>query len=310
MEDVKDKFKGFMKKVTASSSTEKFKGQGRVLGSSSSGPANPILARPSQANPPPKQEFNHNTAATTTTRTPQTNPPKQASTSRQETLKSPPPATRPVPPSSEQRSDGFDPFGSYVSSGKRALNGVSVSVFECPVCGTSFRAEDEVSEHIENCLSNGVENSGIGAARMADKQPHMAGRNELAGHVAAFKSGGPSDASVEILLKVLKNVGREPNNEKFRRIRMSNPKINEAIGAAPGGVEFLECVGFRLQEEGGELWAQMDAPAHEQMLLIKEAIALLETPKVDGSSSAVPSTNMDPVEQKKIDRQVMLLNAF
>lgn len=311
MEDVKDKFKGFIKKVSASSSssTGKFKGQGRVLGSSSSGPSNPSLSRPSQTNAP-KQEFNPNTA-----RAAQTNPPKQTNTLKQESKqelppRSPPPTTHPISASSEHRSEGFDPFGSYISSGNRAPNGVSVSVFECPVCGSSYRTEEEVSEHIEICLSKGVENAGVETRSMDKQVPDRDGRNELAGHVAVFKSSEPSDGSVEIVVKLLKNIAKEPNNEKFRRIRMSNPKIKEAIGGTPGGVELLECVGFRLLEYGGEMWAQMEAPSNEQILLIKEAVTLLEPPKVKESSTVASSTNKGPVEPKKIDRQVMFFNAF
>nr|GMD63536.1 vicilin-like seed storage protein At2g18540 [Ipomoea batatas] len=64
------------------------------------------------------------------------------------------------------------------------------------------------------------------------------------------------------LLTFAKNVATNPNEEKFRKIRLSNPAIQAAIvaqqysqrervGKLKGGVEFLELLGFE-KIEGGE----------------------------------------------------------
>ncbi|CAH9061752.1 unnamed protein product [Cuscuta epithymum] len=53
------------------------------------------------------------------------------------------------------------------------------------------------------------------------------------------------------LLTFAKNVATNPNDEKFRKIRLNNPKIQERVGKLKGGVEFLELLGFE-KIEGGE----------------------------------------------------------
>ncbi|XP_043707241.1 plant UBX domain-containing protein 2 isoform X2 [Telopea speciosissima] len=297
MDDVKDKVKGFMKKVNnpfSSSSSGKFKGHGRVLGSSSSGPSNPVLARPTQiaesrqnppvSNPKPKPQI------------------PQTDSGTDQTLKDEP-IRENVPNSDHKAANGFDPFESLVTSGKRSQNGYSLKVFECPVCNKSFRSEEDVSVHIDSCISDKVSNADV-----VEESPmngsNAEALNELADRVGAFLSGGPSEGSVEVVLKLLRNIIKEPTNAKFRRIRMSNPKIREAVGAVAGGIELLEYVGFRLQEEGGEIWAVMEEPSEDQISLIKESILLLEPRKTE-DIPVVASTEVEgPVEPKKIDRQI------
>ncbi|XP_042507268.1 plant UBX domain-containing protein 2-like [Macadamia integrifolia] len=312
MDDVKDKVKGFMKKVNnpfSSSSSGKFKGQGRVLGSSSSsssGPSKSNLARPTQivdsrqnppvSNPKPKPQI------------PQTN-----SDSNQRLKNEPIPQKQNALNSDHKEVDGFDPFGSLVTSGKRSQNGYSLNVFECPVCNTSFRSEEDVSLHIESCVIDKVENADVVEESQANVS-NAGARNELMGCVGVFLSGSPLEGSVEVVLKLLRNIIKEPNNAKFRRIRMSNPKIREAVGVVAGGVELLECVGFRLQEEDGEMWAVMEEPSEEQISLIKGSTLLLEPRKTEDvpcfsrkveELPSVASTEVEvPVESKKIDRQI------
>ncbi|KAH0458618.1 hypothetical protein IEQ34_011432 [Dendrobium chrysotoxum] len=56
-----------------------------------------------------------------------------------------------------------------------------------------------------------------------------------------------SEASVEIVVKLLRN------------IHTGNQRIKEVIGDAVGGLELLECVGFRIQEKDGEKRATYEA---------------------------------------------------
>lgn len=46
--------------------------------------------------------------------------------------------------------------------------------------------------------------------------------------------------TVSLISKVLGNVLSDPNNAKFRRLRLSNAKIQEAIVDASGGLEYLQ----------------------------------------------------------------------
>uniref|UniRef100_A0A1D1XPS9 UBX domain-containing protein 6 n=1 Tax=Anthurium amnicola TaxID=1678845 RepID=A0A1D1XPS9_9ARAE len=291
MEDVKDKMKGFMKKVnkslSSSSSSGKFQGQGRVLGSGATssggqpGGASPLVQRfsttPSTARP------NHH------------NPPARPSGCTAGAEPKPPAGLKPS-------ADQFSPFDTLISSGKRSVNVSAPEVFECPVCSRPYATEGEVSVHVEACLAA----NGKGGSVSADGDVAQAGmRDDLAGRVGEFVSSEPPGESVEVVLRLMRNVVREPENDKFRKIRMSNPKIKQAVCTVGGAVELLESVGFRLEEEDGETWAKMDSPAEKEITMINEVITLLERLKLE-NSTRVPSVNaVDSLpEPEKVDRQV------
>ncbi|KAJ7950459.1 UBX domain-containing protein 1-like [Quillaja saponaria] len=48
----------------------------------------------------------------------------------------------------------------------------------------------------------------------------------------------------ETLLVYVRNVAKNPDEEKYRKIRLSNPLFQERVGSLNGGVEFLELCGF------------------------------------------------------------------
>lgn len=301
MGDVKDKVKGFMKRFNnslSSSSSSSFKGQGRVLGSSSSASASSLPTRPSQnpiskpklVNPPSDSPVNSKPPVADSIGTGQ---------NRSELSNKSNPDRKPA--------DGFDPFDSFITSGKRSGNGYSLNVFECPICGQSYRSEEEVSVHVDSCVND---NTAKGPADLPMNDAES--RSELEACVGTFLSGKPSQGSLEIVLKLLRNIVREPENSKFRKIRLSNPKIKEAIGEAAGGVELLEFVGFKLQEEDGEMWTTMEVPTKEEINVLSKVIDSIDRPKLDeqqkkGSTASMASTQVDElIEPKKIDRQVWL----
>ncbi|KAE9452912.1 hypothetical protein C3L33_15190, partial [Rhododendron williamsianum] len=53
------------------------------------------------------------------------------------------------------------------------------------------------------------------------------------------------------LLTYVKNAAVNPNEEKFRKIRLTNATFQARVGALKGGIEFLELCGFE-KVEGGE----------------------------------------------------------
>ncbi|CBI17214.3 hypothetical protein VitviT2T_007154 [Vitis vinifera] len=53
------------------------------------------------------------------------------------------------------------------------------------------------------------------------------------------------------LLTYIGNVAKNPDEEKFRKIRLTNPSFQERVGGLKGGIEFLELCGFE-KIEGGE----------------------------------------------------------
>lgn len=283
MDEMRDKMKGFMKKVNtpfSSSSSGKFKGQGRVLGSSSTpNSSNPskLVSSSSQSNPKPPQKVR--------------NLPERKIESKKTEAKADSSA-------SSSSGNGFDPFNPLITSGKRNLNGYDLKVFECPVCGQGFPSEEEVSAHVEFCLSvaDSADDNGV-------KEPDGVG-NQLQTCVSTYLSGKPSDGSVEVVMKLLRNVVKDPGNVKFRRIRMANPKIKEVIGDVPGGVELLECIGFELREEEDEMFLVMDEATEERMDLINNAVSLLE-PKMAKELPTIAAVKIEePVEVKPVDRQV------
>lgn len=288
MDEVKDKMKGLMKKVNnpfTSSSSGRFKGQGRVLGSSTT-------SSPSPPPPPPPSQSVLSSSSLSNSKP--SNP--KASTISEHKSENREPGPRMNPKAHEKTENGFDPFDSLVTTGKRNPNGYSLRVFECPVCGGGYASEEEVSAHVESCLSRAESGS-------SDKEADGV-RDQLQSCVSAYTSGKRSDGSVEVLIRLLRNVVKEPENAKFRRIRMGNPKIKEAIADVPGGVELLECIGFELKEEGSEMWFVMEEPSKEQLGLVKNAVLLLEPKKVEELPSTAPVKLDKPSERKPVDRQV------
>ncbi|KAF2534198.1 hypothetical protein F2Q70_00031653 [Brassica cretica] len=297
MDDVKDKLKGFMKKVNLSSSSGKFKGSGRVLGSSSSAPVNPIQNR---FNPPQSSKPKPNPNQTPRPTKPSPSPSPSPSAALPEKPVSSGSQKKPDPdPVRAPPQDGFDPFGAFITSSNRSQNGYSLNMFECPICGNPFKTEEEVSVHVESCLGEDTTTNGDEASS-EEKD-----KSEVEKLVVVYLSGKPSESSVDVLLRLLKNIVKEPENGKFRKIRMSNAKIKEAIGDVAGGVELLELVGFELKEENDEIWAVMDVPGGDQTQLINEVVGMLEKRKIEMSrkDEVLP---VEPVAAapKKIDREI------
>ncbi|KAK7346036.1 hypothetical protein VNO80_20549 [Phaseolus coccineus] len=55
----------------------------------------------------------------------------------------------------------------------------------------------------------------------------------------------------QTLLTYVGNVARNPDEEKFRKIRLSNQSFQDRVGSLKGGIEFLEICGFE-KMDGGE----------------------------------------------------------
>ncbi|KAL4018674.1 hypothetical protein IC575_022290 [Cucumis melo] len=297
MGDVKDKVKGFMKRFNntlSSSSSTSFKGQGRVLGSSSSGSTSSLPTRPSE-NPISKPKL----VSPPSNSSANSNPPVANSIATGQNRSDPSNKSNP----DRKRADGFDPFDSFITSGKRSGNGYSLNVFECPICGRSYRSEEEVSVHVDSCVN-------VSTAKGPEDPPtsDAESRSELEACIGTFLAGKPSQGSLDIVLKLLRNIVREPENSKFRKIRLSNPKIKEAIGEAVGGVELLEFVGFKLQEEDGEMWATMEVPTEEQIHLLNKVIDSIDRPKLEEQQEKA-STAPELIEPKKVDGQIRVFFA-
>jgi len=61
-----------------------------------------------------------------------------------------------------------------------------------------------------------------------------------------------ADESLEIMEKLIRNVVSNPNEEKFRKIKLTNKKINDVITAVPGAVSALREMGWVDSSSDGE----------------------------------------------------------
>ncbi|XP_043705612.1 UBX domain-containing protein 4-like [Telopea speciosissima] len=62
----------------------------------------------------------------------------------------------------------------------------------------------------------------------------------------------------QTLLTYVGNVAKNPNEEKFRKIRLNNPSFQERVGSVEGRIEFLELCGFEKIEGGEFLFLRRD----------------------------------------------------
>ena len=62
-----------------------------------------------------------------------------------------------------------------------------------------------------------------------------------------------------ICLTYLRNIALHPEEEKYRRIRVSNKHFAERLGSKPGGIECMRIIGFEeVAEDDGENWLVMN----------------------------------------------------
>ncbi|BAT74382.1 hypothetical protein LR48_Vigan01g105400 [Vigna angularis] len=62
----------------------------------------------------------------------------------------------------------------------------------------------------------------------------------------------------QTLLTYVGNVARNPDEEKFRKIRLSNQSFQDRVGSLKGGIEFLEICGFEKMDGGEFLFLPRD----------------------------------------------------
>lgn len=207
----------------------------------------------------------------------------------------PAPNRRPSPTPPPASTTEFTPFAPLISSSSRRPDANGAPTVACPSCGDAFRSELAVSEHLDGCLAS------AGGARA-----------RAAAYLAADPS--PPAAAVEVLKRLLGNLLRDPRSDKFRRVRLGNPRIKEAVADREGGVELLEAIGFRVGDEDGGLFAVMDeVPSDARLGGIRRAVLLLErahpsapTPQVEADAKESCSNGVNGHEEvrKTIDRQV------
>jgi len=76
---------------------------------------------------------------------------------------------------------------------------------------------------------------------------------------------------LEILEKLIRNIVRNPTEDKFRTIKLQNPKIAAAITNVPGAVDILSEMGFKKDEEGN-----MVLPADKKLVHETEVVDIID----------------------------------
>eukprot|EP00250_Pteridium_aquilinum_P021256 c2506_g1_i1 orf=106-1920(+) len=198
----------------------------------------------------------------------------------------------------------FDPFLPQIGTKSSSANSDGLQMYQCPVCGSWWRSESEVNVHVDECLSQSA------------STPHTdtkSGEEQIKVALGVFLSGGPSSETMDVFVRILRNISTNPDVEKFRKIRLSNPKIHDTVGMALGGVEVLEAVGFDYQTEEDEIWAVMGPPSVDQIKAIEGVISELEACTLGSSkeecSSKEERSSKQQTVQRKVDRQVRVYYA-
>lgn len=81
--------------------------------------------------------------------------------------------------------------------------------------------------------------------------------------------------AVETIGKYLQNVLENPDEPKYRKIRLGNKAFQERVESAKGGREFLTSVGFQSVTEGGEQFLVLSDEAANDIARLVEALEML-----------------------------------
>ncbi|XP_002992996.2 plant UBX domain-containing protein 2 [Selaginella moellendorffii] len=264
MDDVKDKAKGLMKKLkNPFSSSSRFKGEGHRLGEPQPEPS-PRIAAKSSDQRQQQDEWRRN----------------QQQRWEAEQLKA-----------DKSKSRSAKPTTPSLTPRQSASAEVSVEPQR-----SRLLPDPSVNDGGGGLFSKSSNSPNVSQEMTPDDTEKM----EVA--VATFLSGGASNGAVQVVVRLLTNIIRDPASDKFRKVRMGNPKIQESIGSAVGGAEFLEFLGFEAVMEQGELWSVMEEPSAERLRVIKEVVAALEAQLAQPSQPQLAARTTE--EASSFDRQV------
>ncbi|KAG6579968.1 PUB domain protein [Phytophthora cinnamomi] len=86
--------------------------------------------------------------------------------------------------------------------------------------------------------------------------------------------------AAETLIKILTNVIKSPQEEKFRKVRLTNAAIQSKLVAVPGAIDILAEAGFIRMELDGEVYLMLTADAFQaesvQSAIDRTEVALIQ----------------------------------
>ncbi|PNH08635.1 hypothetical protein TSOC_004788 [Tetrabaena socialis] len=75
--------------------------------------------------------------------------------------------------------------------------------------------------------------------------------------------------AVEMIHKLVYNSAVSPKEEKFRKVRLSNPKVKAVLGDAEGALEAMTALGWATEEAEGESWMVVPAGKYMSMQQVR-----------------------------------------
>jgi len=113
--------------------------------------------------------------------------------------------------------------------------------------------------------------------------------------------GSKFDETSGILCKLLGNILANPEDDKYRKIRLSNAKINAAIVQVPGAIDILLAVGF-VEDDGHLYISSTTALAAVQDALTQiQSVATQRAAKVAAQADNACSQRMAEAAKNKAE---------
>jgi len=106
--------------------------------------------------------------------------------------------------------------------------------------------------------------------------------------------------ALDMMSKMVANIAKAPAEDKYRKVRLSNPKVAEGLVFVPGARQFLRALGWQLVEGEAEgpkefLALPVEGDGVAQAAAQQAAVASL----VQASAAAVEKRRLDELEARK-----------
>ena len=66
-----------------------------------------------------------------------------------------------------------------------------------------------------------------------------------------IRAPGVAKLCLKTVCTFMKNVQKDPANEKFRKVNLENNAVQQRVAKVNGGIAILKAVGFKQAEDGG-----------------------------------------------------------
>mmetsp|Transcript_30259 Transcript_30259/g.89867 ORF Transcript_30259/g.89867 Transcript_30259/m.89867 type:complete len:185 (+) Transcript_30259:96-650(+) len=108
--------------------------------------------------------------------------------------------------------------------------------------------------------------------------------------------------TLELIDKLTKNVVRSPTEEKFRKVKLTNPKLAAVVAAAPTFVDIMQEMGWVQTAEGLELPASVQLTHQNHVVGIIDATDYYKKAIEDAKRSAVRASKLSAEAQDLLQK--------